>query len=49
MTVMIKLNEQRRIYSPPMWRDKARGVTLTDSTCLGGNITHLMERAFQLS
>lgn len=43
---MIKSNEQGRIYSPPVWEDKARGVTLTDSTCLGGNITHLMKRGF---
>lgn len=49
MTVVIKSNEQGRIYSPPVRGDKARGVTLTDSTCLGGNITHLMETSFQLS
>lgn len=45
MTVMIKSNEQRRIYSPPLWRDKARGVTPTDSTCPGGNSTHLTGRS----
>lgn len=44
MTVMIKSNEQRRIYGPPMWRDKARGVTLSDA-CPGGNSTHLTGRS----
>ena len=49
MTVLIKSNEQRRIYSFPVWGDKVREVTLMDSTCLGGNITHLREGGFQLS
>lgn len=46
MTDMIKSNEQRRIYSLPVWGDKAREVAQTDSTWLGGNITHLKEKRF---